>query len=281
MRYQAAGGHAVNTTSRPFTVQFLDGEHLRGETLGFVKTRQGLFFYLTTYATRFVRIFIPHTALLSYQVGGLLGQHLIKSQLVSSDALQNALTEQKRRHQTSQDVATAGPIRDATQLAEVSGQIGSFVPVRLGDILINQGLVSNDQMRDALTLKQRGNKHLLGNILVEMGVLSRAQLTEVVAQQFSIPMVALDRFVVQPEVLRLVPKEYAVEHQVLPLLVNDKNLVVALETPVDADYLDELRFSAQKQVVPVIANPDERRRASHSNTPSRAWTAPTCQSKKN
>lgn len=254
-RYQAAGGHEVNTTSRPFTVQFIDDENLRGETKGFVKTRQGLFFYLTTDAVHCVRIFIPTTALRSYQVGGLLGQHLIQSNLVSADTVQLALTEQERRRQGPS--ANGEPIRSPAQLAGQITQIGSFVPVRLGDLLINQGLVSNDQMRDALTLMQRGNKHLLGNILVEMGALSRAQLTEVVAQQFSIPMVALDGFVVQPEVLRLVPKEYAVEHQVLPLLVSDKSLVVAVESPVDADYLDELRFSAQKQVVPVIANPDE------------------------
>ena len=254
-RYQAAGGHEVHTTPRLFTVQFIDGENLRGETKGFVKTRQGLFFYLTTDAVHCVRIFIPTTAMRSYQVGGLLGQHLIQSRLVTADTVQQALTEQERRRQGQ--TANGEPIRSPAQLAGQITQIGSFVPVRLGDILINQGLVSNDQMRDALTLMQRGNKHLLGNILVEMGALSRAQLTEVVAQQFSIPMVALDGFVVQPEVLRLVPKEYAVEHQVLPLLVSDKSLVVAVESPVDADYLDELRFSAQKQVVPVIANPDE------------------------
>ena len=265
IRYQAAGGHEVNTMSRPFTVQFIDGEHLRGETKGFVKTRQGLFFYLTTDAEHCVRIFIPTTALHNYQVGGLLGQHLIRSHLVSAEAVQQALTEQERRRQELPAGGTNGPathdaaqpIDNPAQLAGQITQIGSFVPVRLGDILINQGLVSNDQIRQALTLMQRGHKHLLGNILVEMGALSRAQLTEVVAQQFSIPLVALDGFVVQPEVLRLVPKEYAVEHQVLPLLVSDKSLVVAVESPVDADYLDELRFSAQKQVVPVIANPEE------------------------
>ncbi len=240
-------------------MQFTDDEYLRGDTKGFVKTSQGLFFYLTTDAIHCVRIFIPATALRNYQVGGLLGQHLIESRLVKPGTVQQALTEQERRRQERAHNASPAPspIRNPAQLAEQVTQIGSFYPVRLGDLLINQGLVSNDQMRDALVLMQRDKKHLLGNILVEMGALSRAQLTEVVAQQFNIPLVAVDGFVLAPEVLRLVPKEYAVEHQVLPLLVTDKSLVVAVESPVDADYLDELRFSAQKQVVPVIANPDE------------------------
>lgn len=257
--YRTAGGHEVNTASRPFTVHFADGEHLRGDTKGFVKTRHGLFFFLITDSGHCVRIFIPATALQSYQVGGLLGQHLIRSQLVSAATVQQALTEQERRRNEAQPgtAAAAGPIRDPQQLTEQVAKIGSFVPMRLGDLLINQGMVNDNQMREALGLMKRNKRHLLGNILVEMGVLSRAQLTDAVAEQFSIPQVALDGFVIPPEVLRLVPKEYAVEHQVLPLLVSDKSLVVAVESPVDADYLDELRFSAQKQVVPVIANPEE------------------------
>ena len=255
--YQAAGGHDVNTASRPFTVHFVDGEHLRGDTKGFVKTRHGLFFFLTTDSGHCVRIFIPTTALQSYQVGGLLGQHLIRSHLVSADTVQQALEEQARRRLRRPGSTAAVPIRDSQQLTEQVAQIGSFVPMRLGDILINQGMLTDEQMRDALGRMKQDKRHLLGNILVEMGALSRTQLTDVVAEQFCIPQVALDGFVIQPEVLRLAPKEYAVEHQVLPLLMSDNNLVVAVESPVDADYLDELRFSVQKQVVPVIANPEE------------------------
>ena len=255
--YQAAGGHEVNTASRPFTVHFVDGEHLRGDTKGFVKTRHGLFFFLTTDSGHCVRIFIPTTALQSYQVGGLLGQHLIRSHLVSADTVQQALDEQARRRQRKPGSTATVPIRDSQQLTEQVAQIGSFVPMRLGDILINQGMLTDEQMRDALGRMKQDKRHLLGNILVEMGALSRTQLTDVVAEQFCIPQVALDGFVIQPEVLRLLPKEYAVEHQVLPLLMSDNNLVVAVESPVDADYLDELRFSVQKQVVPVIANPEE------------------------
>ena len=256
--YRAAGGHEVSTASRPFTVHFADGESLRGDTKGFVKSRHGLFFFLTTDSSHCVRIFIPTTALQSYQVGGLLGQHLIRSRLVSADTVQQALNEQeRRRHQAPRGTAATVPIRDLQQLKAEVAQIDSFVPMRLGDILVHQGMVTDDQMRQALGLMQRDKRHLLGDILVEMGALSRTQLTDVVAEQFSVPRVALDGFVIQPEVLRLVPKDYAAEHQMLPLLVSDKSLVVAVESPLDADYIDELRMSVQKQVVPVVANPEE------------------------
>ena len=71
-------------------MQFTDDEYLRGDTKGFVKTSQGLFFYLTTDAIHCVRIFIPATALRNYQVGGLLGRHLTESLLVNAGTVQRA-----------------------------------------------------------------------------------------------------------------------------------------------------------------------------------------------
>ncbi|MDP3173194.1 MAG: ATPase, T2SS/T4P/T4SS family, partial [Phenylobacterium sp.] len=106
--------------------------------------------------------------------------------------------------------------------------------------------------------RMRGSKsHLLGNVLVEMGVLDRQRLTQAVAEQLNIPLVNLHEFTIQPEVLALVGREFALEHQVLPLLVTNRSLVIAVESPVDADYLDDLRFKTQRQVIPVIASADD------------------------
>jgi len=69
--------------------------------------------------------------------------------------------------------------------------------------------------------------------------------------------VSLHDFVIKPGAVSLVAKTFASDHQVLPLLATDHALVVALETPLDADYLDELRFSTQRQILPVLAHPEE------------------------
>ncbi len=253
--YISAGGHEINPQTRPFFVHFTDGEQLRGQTKGFIKTGYGLFIFLTTDADRTVRIFIPDTALHNYQVGGLLGYHLIRSDMVSPSTIDRALEEQKKRR----EISTADALGHVTvstpeDLQARLGDIGRFSPVRLGDILINQGLVSRDQMVDALGRMHGGKRNMLGQILVEMGALTHEQLTLAVADQLNIPVVALAGFSIQPDVLNLVPREYAVEHQILPLLLTDKVLVVAVESPLDAEHLDKLRFSTQKQIVPVIAS---------------------------
>lgn len=251
-RYRQAGGKEINTTERPFQAQFQDGEHLQGHTRGFVKTSYGLFFFLLTGNGLCVRIFIPTPALQRYQVGGLLGMHLVSAQLVPPATLDLALHEQARR----QSAATEA-VRDVEQLAERVGQVGSYAPAQVGDILLNQGLLTHEQMQGALVRLRTAPAQRLGGILIEMGALTRAELTHAVAEQLNIPLVALDAFTIDAEVLDLVAKEYALDQQVLPLMVRDRTLVVAVESPQDADFLDDLRFSTQRQVVPVIAPPEE------------------------
>ncbi|MDD2545278.1 MAG: ATPase, T2SS/T4P/T4SS family [Burkholderiaceae bacterium] len=256
--YQASGGPEITPEIRPFFVRFVDGEQLRGQTQGFVKTGYGLFIFLTTEADRTVRTFIPDTALHTYQVGGLLGHQLIRSDIVTPATVERALEEQeKRRQSAAQPLPHPAVIRDAQELTTQLADIGHLKPMHLGDLLINQGLVSKDQIADAMGRAKGPKRHLLGTILIEMGALTQEQLTHAVAEQLNIPRVALSGFTIQPEVLALVSKDYATDHQVLPLLVTDKTLVVAVESPVDADYLDELRFSAQKQITPVMAPGDE------------------------
>jgi len=248
--YQLSGGEQVEPADRPFGVTFTDGEQLRGQTKGFVKTQHGLFVFLTTHGAQAIRIFVPETALMNYQVGSLLGQQLVGDHALTPEQITQALAEQSRRRQTQVDQH----LGDAPTTAD---QLNAYAPVRLGDILMNQGLVSREQLAAALGRVGRDKHSLLGNILVETGALTRAKLTQAVAQQLNIPLVTLREFVIDPAVVSMVPKAYAFEHHVMALLATEKTLVVALESPLNADYLDALRLVSHRQIVPVIANPEE------------------------
>ena len=256
--YEQQGGQRVNPMARPFVVNFVDGERLQGNTKGFVKIRQGLFVYLMTDADHVVRIFVPEEALKSYHVGDLLGEQLVKSAGVSPGAVQLALTEQARRRQLQVD-AHLGDFRatEPAQLEADADSLRAYTPVHLGDILMDQGLVSREQLSEAIRRLGKDKHSLMGNILVEMGALSRSRLIQAVGEQLNIPLVVLRDFVIDADVVALVPKAFAFEHHVLPLLQTDKTLVVALESPLEADYLDQLRESTKRQIVPVLANPEE------------------------
>jgi type II secretory ATPase GspE/PulE/Tfp pilus assembly ATPase PilB-like protein len=261
--FRQTGGHAISPGERNFEVRFVDGESLRGQTKGFVKTRCGLFIYLTTAANQVVRIFVPDDAMRSYQVGKLLGQQLIDDALLEPSMVQQALAEQDRRKQVRLDahfgdlhVATAA-LGNPQWLDRYSDDHSTFAPVRLGDILIEQGLVSREQMMTALG-HMKGEPHsMLGQILVEMGFLSRSKLTQAVAKQLDIPTISLKDLHIDASTIRMVPKAYAFARHVLPIATTDRTLVVALENPLDVDRLDELSVGSGMRVVPVIANPEE------------------------
>ena len=249
--YRKTGGQTVIPGTRPFWIRFVDGEQLHGRTKGLVRIRQGLFIFLVTEADLVIRIFIPENMLCSYQVDDIASQRLAEAETARDE------TPAKHPLAPVDDHFGDGGISDSASLADKLGQLHSFSPVRLDDILMNQGLVCRNQMFEALQ-QMRLRKHAsLSHILVEMKVLSHRKLTQAVADQLKIPIVSLHDFVIAPEALVLVPKAFSFERQVLPLLTTDKMLVVAVETPIDADYLDELRFSAQRQIVPVIVNPEE------------------------
>jgi len=256
--YEESGGRPVAPGTRPFNVDFLDGEHLQGQTKGFVKSSQGLFVYLVSDGDRVVRVFVPDRALKSYRVGELLGQHLVNTEAVAPEAVDVALVEQSRRRQTTID-RHLGDFR-STRAAELVSEVDRlpvYKPVLLGDILMDQGLVSRDQLSAALSRLSGDKNSRMGDILVERGALSRARLTQAIGEQLNIPLVTLRDFVIDPEVLALVSKAYAFEHHVLPLMQTEKSLVVAVESPLDADYLDQLRDTTHRQIVPVLANPEE------------------------
>ena len=75
---------------------------------------------------------------------------------------------------------------------------------RLGDTLLRDGLLSHEQLKQAL-VEQKVTKHRLGFVLVKLGLVPELEITKVLARQFRMPAVDLSRFEVDPKILKLVP----------------------------------------------------------------------------
>src|SRR5262245_55646555 len=97
----------------------------------------------------------------------------------------------------------------ATESPSVSSRRGRRQP--LGEILVQHGVITADQLQDALARKGQGNVRL-GRLLVDLGLATETQICEALAEQLQMPaadMVAVD---VQNDVLNRVPKELALKH---------------------------------------------------------------------
>jgi len=123
---------------------------------------------------------------------------------------------------------------------------------RLGEILLREGLVTREQLGQALA-EQKNTKHRLGYCLVKLGLVAELEITKVLARQYRMPAVDLTRFEVDPKIIKLVPAEMATKSVVLPLKREGRTLTIAMADPTDHGLLEDLKFITRFDLFPVIA----------------------------
>ena len=124
--------------------------------------------------------------------------------------------------------------------------------VRLGDLLVREGLITRDQLDQGL-VEQKNTGMRLGYCLVKLGFVQELEITKALARQYKMPAVDLSRFEVDQNILKLVPSDVAVRHMVLPLKREGRTLTVAVSDPTNHAVVDDLKFITRYDIFPVIA----------------------------
>lgn len=132
--------------------------------------------------------------------------------------------------------------------------------LKLGQLLINKGLIGPEQLASALGEQERWGSRL-GMTLVRMGFLEEEVLVQCLAQQLQLPVARIRGKTVNAEILDLVPVELAEKYRCLPLFLREEGaghtLFLAMEDPSDLQALDELSFRIQHDVKAVLVAPTE------------------------
>ena len=128
--------------------------------------------------------------------------------------------------------------------------------LRLGELMVQQGLISQDQLRIAL-MEQDQNNIPLGRQLVRLGFVTEAMVRDLVAHTIGQESIDLSNVIADAEALRMVPEEFARRYQLLPIAFEEigRLLVVAMSDMFNVVALDQLRamLGGQIQVKPVLA----------------------------
>ncbi len=111
--------------------------------------------------------------------------------------------------------------------------------IRIGDLLIEHKIISQDQLTSALADQKKSGRKL-GRVLIENGYLSEDQLLDFLARQLNIPYIDLKRYHVKPEVVRLIPEVHARRFRVLALEDARDGLLIGMADPTDIFAYDEL-----------------------------------------
>jgi DNA-binding response OmpR family regulator len=123
---------------------------------------------------------------------------------------------------------------------------------QLGRILLQRKLVTADELEDLLE-QQRVQGARLATTVAESGKVEAADLLSALSEQQGLPAVDLRRVVIGLENLALVPVDIARQHVILPLLVNDDRLFLAMADPDNKRVIDELEFVTGKRIFPYVA----------------------------
>jgi general secretion pathway protein E len=135
---------------------------------------------------------------------------------------------------------------------------------RFGEILVDAGLITPEQMGDAVEQAERAQKRL-GDYLRDEGVVSEEDVAMALSLQLNLPIIDLTQHPVQQEALALVPEEYARQHDLIPVDLTGDALVVVMADPLNMHVLEDLRARSRKIIQAAVGIPSDIREAINCN----------------
>ncbi len=124
---------------------------------------------------------------------------------------------------------------------------------RLGEILIEAGYINDEQLESALK-EQALTGEKLGEILIKKGFISREELDHALATQIGVSRFDLASYIIDPEVIHLVPEHIARQYKLIPVFKVENTLTVAMVEPTNVFVLDELQRVTGCMIEPVLAD---------------------------
>lgn len=112
---------------------------------------------------------------------------------------------------------------------------------KLGQILVDLGYINDDQLWDILEEQKQNPGTVIGQVAVRMGLVTQAQVTEALAEQWGMPIINLEETNIQPAVLEIVPQTMAEMYRIMPVSMKNNVLTVAMADPQNIGILDDLR----------------------------------------
>lgn len=251
-------GHRAHSI---YQLALTGGAELTGSTIGYVENEHGLFLFPPVNeeddgSGHVLRSFVPHGAYTAFEIGSRIGELLVEQHSATAQQIDEAVDVQRGlRDQKIGDILVMRQIVSPQQLFEAIERQARMPLVRIGEALMSLGMITDAQLNLALAQQRQDRSVPLGELLVRMGVVSREDLQVALARKMGYPLVDVDAFPIEADALRKLSYSVASRLSVVPLLVREGRLVVALDDPARRRAaVDEVEFSAQMKVVPVLAH---------------------------
>src|SRR5208283_5500167 len=130
----------------------------------------------------------------------------------------------------------------------------------LGEMLVAGGLIKEEQLKRALEeQKKKGGK--VGEILIELGFINEQNLAAFLGRQLYLPFIEIEKQLIDPEVVQLIPADMARRLSAIPLYRDKEAVVVAMADPLNIFGLDDVKKAAGREIRQVVATRSDIQRA--------------------
>jgi type IV pilus assembly protein PilB len=125
-------------------------------------------------------------------------------------------------------------------------------PKQLGQILLEQGHITDEQLENALA-EHKSTARSLGRTLIDLGYIKERDLVAALAEQVGLDFVDLSEHQIDPMAATLLPEQLARRYRALPIGERDGKLLVAMSDPANVFALDDIRAITNRDVQPIVA----------------------------
>ncbi len=123
---------------------------------------------------------------------------------------------------------------------------------RIGELLVESGLVSRDDFEKILS-EQKGTSKRIGELIVDKGICSEYDIAAALSSQLGIPCVDLKAAAIESAAIQIVSERLAHRHQIVPISVRGRDLHVAMADPFSHEALEDIQFATGYRIQPYIS----------------------------
>jgi len=192
-----------------------------------------------------------------------LGQLLIRQGVLDEDQLAHATSEHKRTGiPLAKILIRLGMVSEDTLTSILGVQMQSATKMRIGEMLLAQKYITQEQLDQALEEQKKTGKRL-GRTLVDLKFMPEERLVEILSKQFEVPYVRLENFALDPDAYTYLPEDLCKAYKVVPLFlskgeddrrVQREALTVAMTDPTNMRVINIVKFKVKMEVDIVMAS---------------------------
>ena len=186
-----------------------------------------------------------------------IGQILSMDNNISDNDVERALDTQKilKKKQLGDILVDTHGVDQKEVEKAVTTQKRERKPI--GEILIEAGMIKDDDLQQALEEQSKNRSLKIGQVLLKMGIVTEEEIASALAKKFNMKLIDLKDHIINPELIELFDINLLLRFQLLPISSTEDTLTVANADPMNFEAFDAIRFQSTKHIIEVLATPTQ------------------------